>query len=95
MKIFSGIRPSGNIHLGNYFGAIKQWIELQKDNECVFCIVDLHAITTPYDSKELRKNILESASIYLAAGVDPEKSIIFVQSDVKEHAELTWLLSSF
>jgi len=94
MRIFSGIRPTGNIHLGNYLGAIKQWIELQKENECVFCIVDMHAITTPYDPKELKKNILEMASIYLAAGVDPEKSIIFVQSAVKEHAELAWLLGT-
>lgn len=94
MRIFSGIRPTGNIHIGNYLGAIKQWIALQETNECVFCIVDLHAITTPYDPKELQKNILDAASIYLAAGVNPEKSIIFVQSDVKEHAELGWLLGT-
>jgi len=94
MRIFSGIRPTGNIHLGNYLGAVKQWIELQEKNECVFCIVDEHAITTPYDPKTLQKNILEMASIYLAAGVDPEKSIIFVQSDVKEHVELAWLLGT-
>ncbi len=94
MKIFSGIRPTGNIHIGNYLGAIKQWIELQKDNECVFCIVDMHAITSPYNQKELQKNIIEAASIYLAAGVDPEKSVIFVQSEVKEHTELAWLLGS-
>ncbi|MCX6721259.1 MAG: tryptophan--tRNA ligase [Candidatus Staskawiczbacteria bacterium] len=94
MRIFSGIRPTGNIHIGNYLGAVKQWIELQEKNECVFCIVDLHAITTPYDPKELQKNILDAASIYLAAGVNPEKSIIFVQSEVKEHAELAWLLET-
>src|SRR3989344_2525838 len=94
MRIFSGIRPTGNIHLGNYLGAVKQWIELQNTNECVFCIVDLHAITTPYESKELQKNILEAVTIYLAAGVDPEKSIIFVQSEVKEHAELAWLFET-
>jgi tryptophanyl-tRNA synthetase len=94
MRIFSGIRPTGNLHIGNYLGAIKQWIALQETNECVFCIVDLHAITTPYDQKELQKNILEATSIYLAAGVNPEKSIIFVQSDVKEHAELGWLLGT-
>ena len=75
-------------------GAVKQWIELQNTNECVFCIVDLHAITTPYESKELQKNILEAVTIYLAAGVDPEKSIIFVQSEVKEHAELAWLFET-
>jgi len=94
MRIFSGIRPTGDIHIGNYLGAIKQWIELQEKNECVFCIVDLHAITTPYNSKEMQKNILESAIIYLAAGINPEKSIIFIQSKVKEHAELGWLLNT-
>jgi tryptophanyl-tRNA synthetase len=94
MRIFSGIRPTGNIHIGNYLGAVKQWIALQEKNECVFCIVDLHAITTPYDPKELQKNIIDAASIYLAAGVNPEKSIIFVQSEIKEHAELAWLLGT-
>lgn len=94
MRIFSGIRPTGNIHLGNYLGAVKQWIELQEKNECVFCIVDLHAITTPYEPKELQKNILEAAAIYLAAGVDPNKSVIFTQSAVKEHVELGWLLGT-
>ncbi len=94
MKIFSGIRPTGNIHIGNYLGAIKQWIALQDNNECVFCIVDLHAITTPYNPKELQKDILNTLIIYLAAGINPEKSIIFVQSGVKEHSELTWLLET-
>jgi len=93
-RIFSGIRPTGNIHLGNYLGALRQWIELQEKNECIFCIVDLHAITTPYEPSEMKKNILEAASIYLAAGVNPDKSIIFIQSQVKEHAELAWLLGS-
>ena len=94
MRIFSGIRPTGGLHIGNYLGAIKQWIALQEKNECVFCIVDLHAITTPYEPKELQKNILEATAIYLAAGINPEKSIIFVQSEVKEHAELAWLLGT-
>ncbi|UZE93259.1 MAG: tryptophan--tRNA ligase [Candidatus Nealsonbacteria bacterium] len=94
MRIFSGIRPTGNLHIGNYSGAIKQWIELQEKNECIFCVVDLHAITTPYKEEELQKNILETAVTYLAAGLNPEKSIIFVQSQVKEHAELAWLLST-
>ncbi|OGZ65025.1 MAG: tryptophan--tRNA ligase [Candidatus Staskawiczbacteria bacterium RIFCSPLOWO2_01_FULL_37_25b] len=94
MRIFSGIRPTGNIHIGNYLGAVKQWIELQEKNECVFCIVDMHAVTTPYDPKEMKKNILEATSIYLAAGVNPDKSIIFVQSDIKEHVELAWLLGT-
>ena len=94
MRIFSGIRPTGGLHIGNYLGAIKQWIALQENNECVFCIVDSHAITTPYDPKELQKNILEATAIYLAAGINPEKSVIFVQSEVKEHAELAWLLGT-
>jgi len=75
-------------------GAIKQWIELQESNECVFCIVDLHAMTTPYDPKELQKNILETTAVYLAAGINPDKSVMFVQSQVKEHAELGWLLGT-
>jgi tryptophanyl-tRNA synthetase len=94
MRIFSGIRPTGGLHIGNYLGAVKQWIALQEKNECVFCIVDLHAITTPYEPKELQKNILETTAVYLAAGVNPEKSIIFVQSEVKEHVELAWLLGT-
>jgi len=94
MRIFSGIRPTGDLHIGNYLGAIKQWIALQEKNECVFCIVDLHAITTPYNPENLQKNILEATAIYLAAGINPEKSIIFVQSEIKEHAELAWLLGT-
>jgi tryptophanyl-tRNA synthetase len=94
MRIFSGIRPTGGLHIGNYLGAMKQWIALQDTNECVFCIVDLHAITTPYNPKELQKNILETTAVYLAAGINPDKSVIFVQSTVKEHAELAWLLGT-
>lgn len=94
MRIFSGIRPTGDLHIGNYLGAIKQWLELQEKNECIFCVVDLHAITTPYKENELQKNILETATTYLVAGLDPEKSIIFVQSQIKEHSELAWLLST-
>lgn len=94
MRIFSGIRPTGDIHLGNYFGAIKQWIDLQNENDCVFCIVDLHAITTPYQPKELPKQIKDLAIDYLAAGLDPEKCALFVQSQVKEHCELAWLLGT-
>jgi len=94
MRIFSGIRPTGDLHIGNYLGAIKQWIALQEGNECVFCIVDLHAITTPYDPKTLQKNVLDTTAVYLAAGVNPEKSVVFAQSEVKEHAELAWLLGT-
>jgi len=94
MNVFSGIRPSGDLHIGNYFGAMRQWIELQNRYNCLFCIVDLHAITTPYEPKDLQKNILETAIAYLAAGLDPDKCILFVQSDVKEHCELAWLLGT-
>jgi len=94
MRIFSGVRPTGELHIGNYLGAIKQWLELQEKNECVFCIVDLHGITTPYEPKELQKNILDVAITYLAAGLNPEKCIFFVQSQVKEHSELAWLLGT-
>jgi tryptophanyl-tRNA synthetase len=94
MRVFSGIRPTGELHIGNYLGAIKQWIELQEKAECIFCIVDLHAITTPYQAEELQKNILELAIAYLGAGLDPEKCIFFVQSQIKEHSELAWLLGT-
>ena len=92
--IFSGIQPTGVIHIGNYLGAIKQWIPLQKDNQCIFCIVDLHAITVPYNPNELQDLIFKTAATYLACGVDPDKSIIFVQSQVPEHTELAWLLNT-
>lgn len=94
MRIFSGIQPTGSIHLGNYLGALKQWVELQEKNECVFCVVDLHALTVPYDPKKFQELITEKTIAYMAAGINPEKSIIFVQSEVKEHAELAWLLST-
>ncbi len=93
MKIFSGAQPTGAFHIGNYLGAIKNWAELQND-ESIFCVVDLHALTVKQDPKTLRKNILEAAAVYLAAGIDPKKSIIFVQSHVKEHAELAWILNT-
>lgn len=94
MRIFSGIQPTGAIHIGNYLGAIKQFLELQEKAECIFSIVDLHAITIPYQSQEMQRNILDAAVCYLAAGIDPEKSIIFVQSAIKEHTELAWILST-
>jgi len=94
MRIFSGIRPTGELHIGNYLGAIKQWMELQEKNECVFCIVDLHAITTPYRPGELQRNIMDLATAYLATGLDPEKCIFFVQSQIKEHSELAWILGT-
>ena len=93
MRVFSGVRPTGELHIGNYLGAIKQWVELQEKEDCIFCIVDLHGITTPYKPKELQGNIFELAIAYLAGGINPEKCIFFVQSHVKEHTELAWLLS--
>lgn len=94
MRVFSGIRPTGDLHIGNYLGAIKQWVELQKENECFFFIADYHAITTPFDREKIRRNIYETLIVYLAAGIDPKKSVIFVQSDVKEHTELAWILGT-
>jgi tryptophanyl-tRNA synthetase len=94
-KIFSGVQPTGNLHLGNYLGAIKNFVELNnnKDNECVFCVVDLHAITTKQEPKELKKNIRETAATFIASGIDPKKSIIFNQSMVSAHSECAWILS--
>ena len=92
-RVFSGVQPTGNIHLGNYLGSLKQFVELQDDNECIYCIVDLHSITVPQDPKELRKHILDVAALYLSIGVDPKKSTVFVQSDVSGHSELSWILT--
>ena len=92
-RVFSGVQPSGNLHLGNYLGAIRQFVELQEDHECIYCIVDMHAITVPQDPKGLREHVLDLASLYMAVGIDPRKSIIFVQSDVPGHAELNWILT--
>ena len=91
-RVFSGVQPTGNLHLGNYLGALKQFVELQEDHECIYCIVDEHAITVPQNPEELRKHILDVAALYMAIGVDPKKSIIFVQSQVSGHAELGWVL---
>lgn len=93
--IFSGIQPSGIIHLGNYLGAIKQWIALQEQYQCYFCIVDLHAITVRQDPQELKENIRKLAALYLACGLNPRKAILFVQSDVSAHAELAWILNCY
>lgn len=92
--VFSGVQPSGALHLGNYLGAIAQWIALQENNTAYFCIVDQHAITVPYDPQTLQSRILDIAATYLAAGVDPEKSVIFIQSHVHAHTELAWMLST-
>jgi tryptophanyl-tRNA synthetase len=90
--IFSGIQPSGTITLGNYIGAMKQFVELQNDYNCYFCIVDQHAITVPQDRLELRKNIKSLAAMYIAVGIDPEKAVLFVQSEVPAHAQAGWML---
>lgn len=93
-RIFSGVAPSGNIHIGNYLGAIKNWVKLQNDYDSIFCVVDMHAITLPRDPEELRKKTIEVAKIYLASGIDPEKSTLFIQSQISEHAELMWILNT-
>ena len=90
--LFSGIRPTGELHIGNYFGAIVNWIKLKDKYNCIYCVVDYHAITTPFDPKKLKETILETAALYVACGIDPEKSILFRQSDIKEHTELAWIL---
>ncbi|MBU9721794.1 MULTISPECIES: tryptophan--tRNA ligase [Bacillaceae] len=90
--IFSGIQPSGTLTLGNYLGAMKHFVELQNDNNCYFCIVDQHAITVPQDRLELRKNIRSLAALYLAVGIDPDKSTLFIQSEVPAHAQLGWIM---
>ena len=94
-KIFSGVQPTGNLHLGNYLGAIKNFVELSKDkkNQCIFCVVDLHSITTKQDPKKLRDNINETVASFIASGIDPKKNIIFNQSRVPAHSEAAWILS--
>ena len=94
MKIFSGIQPSGEFHIGNYLGAMKNWVKLQNEHECIFSIVDLHAITVNYPPKEMPQRIIDATKDALAVGINPEKSILFLQSDRPEHAELTWLLNT-
>ncbi|HYM04722.1 MAG TPA: tryptophan--tRNA ligase [Stellaceae bacterium] len=91
-RIFSGIQPTGNLHLGNYLGAIRNWVVLQRDFDCIFCIVDLHALTQPQDPDELRKSTREVTAAYIAAGIDPDRCIIFNQSTVPAHPQLGWLL---
>ncbi len=91
--VFSGVQPTGSLHLGNYLGALKNFVDLQKNNECIYCVVDLHAITVFQDPIELRDNILETTAAFLASGLDHKKSIIFNQSSVSGHAELAWILN--
>ena len=92
--VFSGVQPSGALTIGNYIGSIKNWVALQDEYDCYYCIVDLHAITVPQEPKNLRKNTLDLLALYLASGLDPEKCTMFIQSHVSAHAELTWVLDS-
>ncbi|MGO1367738.1 MAG: tryptophan--tRNA ligase [Senegalia sp. (in: firmicutes)] len=92
--IFSGVQPSGDLTLGNYLGAIRNWVDLQDEYDCYYCVVDLHSITVPQEPKDLRRRTLEVMSLYMACGIDPKKSTIFIQSHVPEHVELSWVLST-
>ena len=91
--VFSGVQPTGNLHLGNYLGALKNFVSLQKEMECIYCVVDLHAITTFQKPNELQNNVLETVASFIATGLDPSKSIIFNQSSVPGHTELAWILN--
>jgi len=91
--VFSGVQPTGNFHLGNYLGALVQWLDLQHKYRSIFCVVDYHAITVPQDTKNLKRQILDIAKIYLASGINPKRALIFRQSDITEHTELTWILN--
>jgi len=93
--IFSGIQPSGQMHIGHYIGAISQWVEMQKEYDCIFSVVDYHAITVKQQPEELRRRIIETTKVYLAAGIDPKKSIIFQQSAIPAHTELTWIFNCY
>lgn len=92
-RVLSGIQPSGNLTIGNYIGALRQWVQEQDNFKCYFCVVDLHAITVPQDPQQLRAKSREVAAIYLASGIDPQKSVVFIQSHVHAHAELSWILT--
>ena len=91
--VFSGVQPTGNLHLGNYLGALKNFVSLQKEMSCIYCVVDLHAITVFQNPNELKNNVLETVASFLATGLNPDKSIIFNQSSVSGHAELAWILN--
>jgi tryptophanyl-tRNA synthetase len=92
-RVFSGVQPTGNLHLGNYLGAIKRFVAMQQTHDCIYCVVDMHAITVPQDPKELRNQIREVTAAFLAAGIDPNAHIVFNQSQVSEHAELAWVFN--
>jgi tryptophanyl-tRNA synthetase len=92
-RVFSGVQPTGNLHLGNYLGAIVKFVELQRTHDCIYCVVDLHAITVPQDPAELKASIREVTAAFIASGIDPKQHIIFNQSQVAEHAELAWVFN--
>ena len=92
-RVFSGIQPTGEVHLGNYLGAVRQWVADQDEHDSIYCVVDLHAMTTPYDPAELAASTRRTATLLLAAGLDPERCTLFVQSHVPQHTELTWILN--
>src|ERR1700760_2093183 len=94
-RILSGMQPTGNLHLGNYLGALRNWVKLQDSAECFYCVVDLHAITVPQDPAKLRQAVRETAAAYIAAGIDTKKSTLFVQSAVPAHTELMWILATY
>src|SRR3989338_4753774 len=91
--VFSGVQPSGVLHIGNYLGALAQWVEMQNQYNCIFCVVDYHAITVKQESQELSRRILDVVKIYLASGINPEQAVIFQQSDITAHTELAWILN--
>ena len=93
--VFSGVQPTGNLHLGNYLGALKNFVSLQKEMECIYCVVDLHAITTFQKPDQLQNNVLETVASFIATGLDPSKSIIFNQSSVPGHTELAWIFKNW
>ncbi|MFQ5704088.1 MAG: tryptophan--tRNA ligase [Gemmatimonadales bacterium] len=93
-RVFSGIQPSGELHLGNYLGAVRNWVEMQHQDDCYFCVVDYHAITQPYETKELARRTLDMAIGLLAAGIDPDRAVLFVQSHVSEHTDLAWVFNT-
>src|SRR5687768_15956757 len=95
-RVFSGMQPTAGLHIGNYYGALKQWVALaqEPDTESIFCVVDAHAVTVEYQARELPQRVFEVAAGYLAAGIDPARALVFVQSDVKEHMELGWYLTT-
>jgi tryptophanyl-tRNA synthetase len=93
-RLFSGIQPSGDIHIGNYLGAMRNWVELIPQYECIYCVVDYHAVTVPYEPAEMQQRILNAAAANIACGIDPEKCTLFVQSHVPEHTELAWILNT-